>query len=39
MENVGIAPQHHQSIFERFGQVGDGLKDRPKGTGLGLPIS
>ncbi len=35
---IGIAPEHHQSIFERFGQVGDVLKDRPKGTGLGLPI-
>jgi PAS domain S-box-containing protein len=35
---IGIAPEHHQSIFEKFGQVGDVLKDRPKGTGLGLPI-
>jgi PAS domain S-box-containing protein len=35
---IGIAPEHHQSIFENFGQVGDVLKDRPKGTGLGLPI-
>jgi PAS domain S-box-containing protein len=35
---IGIAAEHHQSIFENFGQVGDVLKDRPKGTGLGLPI-
>jgi PAS domain S-box-containing protein len=35
---IGIAPEHHQRIFENFGQVGDVLKDRPKGTGLGLPI-
>jgi PAS domain S-box-containing protein len=35
---IGIAPENHQKIFERFGQVGDVLKDRPKGTGLGLPI-
>jgi signal transduction histidine kinase/CheY-like chemotaxis protein len=35
---IGIAPEHHQSIFEKFGKVGDVLKDRPKGTGLGLPI-
>ena len=35
---IGIAPEYHQSIFENFGQVGDVLKDRPKGTGLGLPI-
>jgi PAS domain S-box-containing protein len=35
---IGIAPEHHQTIFEKFSQVGDTLKDRPKGTGLGLPI-
>jgi PAS domain S-box-containing protein len=35
---IGIAPENHQKIFENFGQVGDVLKDRPKGTGLGLPI-
>ena len=35
---MGIAPEHHQSIFENFGQVGDILKNRPQGTGLGLPI-
>lgn len=35
---IGVAPENHQKIFENFGQVGDVLKDRPKGTGLGLPI-
>jgi PAS domain S-box-containing protein len=35
---IGIAPENHQKIFENFGQVGDVLKDRPRGTGLGLPI-
>ena len=35
---IGIAPENHEKIFEKFGQVGDVLKDRPKGTGLGLPI-
>ena len=35
---IGIAPENHQTIFEKFSQVGDTLKDRPKGTGLGLPI-
>jgi len=35
---IGIAPENFQSIFDKFGQVGDVLKDRPKGTGLGLPI-
>lgn len=36
---VGIAPEHQAEIFEKFRQVGDTLTDRPKGTGLGLPIS
>jgi PAS domain S-box-containing protein len=36
---IGIAPENQSKIFENFGQVGDVLKDRPKGTGLGLPIS
>ena len=35
---LGIAEENFQKIFENFGQVGDILKDRPKGTGLGLPI-
>jgi len=35
---IGIAPEDHQRIFETFGQVGNMQKDRPKGTGLGLPI-
>jgi signal transduction histidine kinase len=26
-------------VFEKFRQVGDTLTDKPKGTGLGLPIS
>jgi Na+/proline symporter/nitrogen-specific signal transduction histidine kinase len=36
---VGVAPEHQAEIFEKFRQVGDTLTDRPKGTGLGLPIS
>jgi PAS domain S-box-containing protein len=35
---VGIDPKDHDSIFEKFKQVGDTLTDKPKGTGLGLPI-
>lgn len=35
---IGIAPEYHKTIFEKFGQVGDALKDKPRGTGLGLPI-
>jgi Na+/proline symporter/nitrogen-specific signal transduction histidine kinase len=36
---IGIDAGHHESIFEKFRQVGDTLTDRPQGTGLGLPIS
>jgi signal transduction histidine kinase/DNA-binding response OmpR family regulator len=35
---LGIAPADHPKVFERFKQVGDTLTDKPKGTGLGLPI-
>jgi PAS domain S-box-containing protein len=34
----GIAPQDQQKVFEKFKQVGETLTDKPKGTGLGLPI-
>jgi Na+/proline symporter/signal transduction histidine kinase len=34
----GIGPDDQQLIFEKFRQGGDGLTERPKGTGLGLPI-
>jgi signal transduction histidine kinase len=35
---IGIDPNDHDKVFERFVQVGDTLTDKPKGTGLGLPI-
>jgi Na+/proline symporter/nitrogen-specific signal transduction histidine kinase len=35
----GIAPADHQTIFEKFRQVGDALTGKPRGTGLGLAIS
>jgi PAS domain S-box-containing protein len=35
---MGIAPEDCQAVFEKFKQVGDTLTDKPKGTGLGLPI-
>jgi signal transduction histidine kinase len=35
----GIAPEDQEVIFEKFRQVGDTLTEKPKGTGLGLPIS
>jgi signal transduction histidine kinase/CheY-like chemotaxis protein len=36
---IGIAPEDYKAVFEQFKQVGgDTLTDKPKGTGLGLPI-
>jgi GAF domain-containing protein/DNA-binding response OmpR family regulator len=35
---MGIAPEDQPLVFERFKQVGNILTDKPKGTGLGLPI-
>ncbi|HEX5669418.1 MAG TPA: GAF domain-containing protein, partial [Chitinophagaceae bacterium] len=35
---IGIAEKDHAAVFEQFKQVGDTLTDKPKGTGLGLPI-
>jgi len=36
-DGIGIAPEHHARIFEKFGQVEDGAKRR--GTGLGLTFA
>ncbi len=35
---VGIASEDHGTVFEQFRQAGDTLTDKPRGTGLGLPI-
>ena len=35
----GIAPEHLQSIFEEFHQLGNPERDRRKGLGLGLAIA
>jgi signal transduction histidine kinase len=35
---IGIAPQHHESIFEEFFQVQNPERDRQKGLGLGLSM-
>jgi len=35
---IGIAPEDLDKVFDRFQQVGDVFTDKPKGTGLGLPI-
>ncbi|MFW5489278.1 MAG: ATP-binding protein [Desulfovibrio sp.] len=34
----GIAERDSKRIFDRFKQAGDTLTEKPKGTGLGLPI-
>ena len=36
---VGISPEHHQRIFERFAQADDSVSRRYGGTGLGLAIT
>lgn len=36
---IGISESDIDKIFEKFKQVGDIMRDKPKGTGLGLPIS
>lgn len=35
---IGIAEEDLAEVFEKFKQVGEVHTDRPKGTGLGLPI-
>jgi PAS domain S-box-containing protein len=38
-QGIGIQEGDHEIIFDRFRQVSaDSSKDKPKGTGLGLPI-
>lgn len=35
---IGIAPEHHESIFEEFVQLDNSARDREQGLGLGLSI-
>ena len=35
---MGISVEDQTKVFDKFKQVGDTLTDKPKGTGLGLPI-
>lgn len=36
---IGIAPVHHERVFDEFFQVDNPERDRRKGFGLGLPIA
>ncbi len=36
---MGIPAKDRERVFEAFAQSGDTLTDKPRGTGLGLPIS
>jgi len=36
---IGIRSEDQERIFDKFGQVGNVLTDKPQGTGLGLAIS
>ena len=36
---IGIAPEHHERIFQDFAQVDGPIQRRVRGTGLGLPLS
>jgi signal transduction histidine kinase/DNA-binding response OmpR family regulator len=35
---IGIAAEHHETIFKEFSQVENPLQERYRGTGLGLPL-
>lgn len=35
---IGISTEDQSKVFDKFKQVGEHLTDKPKGTGLGLPI-
>lgn len=35
---IGISEEDRTKVFDKFKQVGNTLTDRPRGTGLGLPI-
>ena len=35
---IGIASDHHETIFQEFSQIENPLQDNFRGTGLGLPL-
>jgi signal transduction histidine kinase len=38
-EGPGIAPEHRESIFERYLQIGERLPNEPRGAGIGLYLA
>lgn len=38
-DGIGIAPEHHELIFQEFSQLDSPIQRRVRGTGLGLPLS
>jgi CheY-like chemotaxis protein len=36
---IGIAPEHHERIFQEFEQIDSPSQRKAKGTGLGLPLA
>jgi len=36
---IGIAPEHHERIFQEFTQIDSPSQRKAKGTGLGLPLA
>ena len=36
---IGIAPEHHERIFQEFAQIDSPSQRKTKGTGLGLPLA
>ena len=36
---IGIAPEHHEKIFQEFAQIDSPKQRQTKGTGLGLPLA
>ncbi|MDP4093585.1 MAG: ATP-binding protein [Bacillota bacterium] len=37
-DGIGIEAENLTAVFDKFKQIGDTMTDKPKGTGLGLPI-
>jgi len=35
---IGIAPEHHETIFQEFTQIDNPFQENYRGTGLGLPL-